>query len=324
LAGQPSAFINYIVNVLLVEMILVMSLRVSKNAMGIILVLISSVCFAFVPNSAKLALDDGASLYFLLISRFILGSAILALYMIITGISFHLPRRRIPLLFLTSIAALFMLAATYHAVEFIDIGLVLLILYTFPFGVAILARIKRGELLSIPRWFCMVAVLSGLGIMIYDGQGDINFYGVLISILGLISFIFFIETSSTLVMKMGGAALNLYISLIGLVFMLIIFPFGFTMSIPISNTGVIAIGANGLFFVLSWVLFFEGSRLIGITRASLLACVEPLFAALLALAFLGQQLSLVEWLGFFVVLISIFAFEKLGLTPNDGNEANQT
>ena len=29
-------------------------------------------------------------------------------------------------------------------------------------------------------------------------------------------------------------------------------------------------------------------------------------------------------LGFFVVLISIFAFEKLGLTPIDGNEANQT
>ena len=170
----------------------------------------------------------------------------------------------------------------------------------------------------------MVAVLSGLGIMIYDGQGDINFYGVLISILGLISFIFFIETSSTLVMNMGGASLNLYISLIGLVFMLIIFPFGFTMSIPISITGVIAIGANGLFFVLSWVLFFEGSRLIGLTRASLLACVEPLFAALLALAFLGQQLSLVEWLGFFVVLISIFAFEKLGLIPDDGSAANQT
>ena len=71
------------------------------------------------------------------------------------------------------------------------------------------------------------------------------------------------------------------------------------------------------------MLFFEGSRLIGITRASLLACVEPLFAALLALAFLGQQLSLVEWLGFLVVLISIFAFEKLGLNPNDSNKANQ-
>ena len=156
--------------------------------------------------------------------------------------------------------------------------------------------------------------------MIYDGQAHINLYGVLISIIGLISFIFFIETSSNLVVTIGGVALNLYISLIGLVLMLIIFPFGFTMSTPLTNTGVVAIGANGLFFVLSWVLFFEGSRLIGITRASLLACVEPLFAALLALTFLGQQLSFIEWLGFFVVLLAIFAFEKLGLVRSSSTE----
>ena len=300
---------------------MLMSVRVSKNMMGIILVLISSVCFAFVPNSAKMALDDGASLYFLLVSRFILGSTILMLYMIITGTAFHFPRKRLSSLIFTSIAALVMLSATYHAVEFIDIGLVLIIIYTFPFGVAILARIRRGELLSIPRWLCMAAVLLGLGIMIYDGQGDINPYGVLMSVLGLISFIFFIETSSTLSVKMGSTALNLYISIIGFGFMLIIFPFGFNFSMPISNVGVIAIGANALFFVLSWVLFFEGSRLIGITRASLLACVEPLFAALLALTFLGQQLSIAEWFGFFIVLASIFAFEKLGLTPHERNKS---
>jgi len=300
-----------------------MRFKFSKNSMGIFLVVISSVCFAIVPNSAKLALDDGASLYFLLISRFIIGSAILAPYMIVSKISFRVPQRLVHSLLMTSLAALCMLAATYHAVEFIDIGFVLLILYTFPFGVALLARIKRGELLSIPRWICMATVLGGLGIMIYDGQAHINLYGVLISIIGLISFIFFIEISSNLVVKIGGAALNLYISLIGLVLMLIIFPFGFTMSIPVTNAGGVAIGANGLFFVLSWVLFFEGSKLIGITRASLLACVEPLFAALLALTFLGQQLSSIEWLGFFVVLLAIFAFERLGLTSQDSTENNQ-
>ena len=304
-------------------MILVMSVRFSKNMMGIILVLISSVCFAFVPNSAKMALDHGASLYFLLISRFILVSTILALYMIITRKSFHLPRRRISLLFLNSISALLMLAATYHAVDFIDIGLVLIILYTFPFGVAILARIRRGEVVSLPRWLCMVTVLFGLGIMIYDSEGYINLYGVLISVLALISFIFFIETSSTLSAEMGSAALNFFISIIGLGIMLTIYPFGFNISSPTSNIGMIAIGSNAIFFVLSWVLFFEGSRLIGITRTSLIACVEPLFAALLALAFLGQQLSVVEWLGFFIVLSAIFAFEKLGLNPGNGTGSNQ-
>jgi drug/metabolite transporter (DMT)-like permease len=216
-------------------------------------------------------------------------------------------------LIVTGITALILLAATYHAVEFIDIGLVLLILYSFPFGIAILAWLRRGERLSISRWLCMGVVLAGLGIMIFDGKGDINFYGVFISVIGLISFIMFIETSSQLAIKMGGAVLNFYISVIGLILMLAMLPLGFALTVPQTNIGIMAIGSNGVFFVLSWVLFFEGSRIIGTTRASLLACVEPLFAALLALVFLGQQLSIIEWFGFFVVLVAIFAFEQLGL-----------
>lgn len=301
-----------------------MGIIFSKNTKGIVLVVISSICFAIVPNSAKLALDDGVSLYFLLTSRFVIGVSILAPYLFFHRKFFYVPSELFATLFLASVSAICMLAATYHAVNFIDIGLVLLILYTFPLGIALLARIKRGEMLSIPRWFCMATVLGGLGLMIYDGQEHINMYGIAISVIGLISFIFFIEASGILVVKIGAAALNFYMSIIGFIFMLIIYPFGFNISIPVTNTGVIAIGANGLCFVLSWVLFFEGSRLIGMTRASLLACVEPLFAALIALAFLGQHLSSNEWVGFFVVLTAIFFFERLGpaIEELDGNKLN--
>jgi drug/metabolite transporter (DMT)-like permease len=198
---------------------------------------------------------------------------------------------------------------------------VLLILYSFPFGIAILARFKRGERLSKSRWFCMGVVLAGLGIMIFDGQGDINFYGVLISVIGLISFIMFIETSSELALKIGGTVLNFYISVVGLIIMLAMLPLGFPITAPQTDIGVTAIISNGVFFVLSWVLFFEGSRIIGITRASLLACIEPLFAALLALFFLGQQLSLIEWFGFFIVLAAIFAFEQLGLQQHKSHSS---
>jgi drug/metabolite transporter (DMT)-like permease len=291
----------------------VVAMNTSKQMIGISLIVISSICFAVVPNSAKLALDQGVSLYFLIMSRFIIGAAILLPYGVVTHASFRIPRGGVLPLIVTGITALILLAATYHAVEFIDIGLVLLILYSFPFGIAILAWLRRGERLSISRWLCMGVVLAGLGIMIFDGKGDINFYGVFISVIGLISFIMFIETSSQLAIKMGGAVLNFYISVIGLILMLAMLPLGFALTVPQTIIGIMAIGSNGVFFVLSWVLFFEGSRIIGTTRASLLACVEPLFAALLALVFLGQQLSIIEWFGFFVVLAAIFAFEQLGL-----------
>ncbi|MDA8676053.1 hypothetical protein N9M53_05125 [Alphaproteobacteria bacterium] len=47
-----------------------MAMNTSKQMIGISLIGISSICFAVVPNSAKLALDQGVSLYFLIMSRF--------------------------------------------------------------------------------------------------------------------------------------------------------------------------------------------------------------------------------------------------------------
>lgn len=289
-----------------------MKTGLSKQTIGILVVLFSSICFAVVPNTAKLALDDNASLYVLLVCRYAIGGMLLAPFMMLTKAGFTVPRQDIRKLVLSSLMALVLLMATYHAVDYLDIGLVLLILYSFPIGVALVRQFKGEETLSSFRWFCMLLVLSGLGIMVYDGQSDINLYGLFICLVGLISFVGFIISSSQLAMTLGSQTLNFYISLIGITVLSLLFilPLGFTLAWPDSSTGVMAILGNGFFYVVSWVLFFEGARLIGATRASLMACVEPLFAALLALIFLNQQLSMVEWAGFFIVLSAIFFFEK--------------
>ena len=87
---------------------------------------------------------------------------------------------------------------------------------------------------------------------------------------------------------------------------------------PGSAKGIMAIFSNGFFYILSWVLFFKGARHIGAIRASMMACVEPLLAALLAVVFLRQVFSTVEWIGFFIVLSSIFLFEKFSSKHKQG------
>ena len=62
------------------------------------------------------------------------------------------------------------------------------------------------------------------------------------------------------------------------------------------------------------MLYFKGAKLIGATRASFLACLEPLFAALLAILLLGQLLFIKEWVGFIVILLSVLIFEILSNT----------
>ena len=293
-------------------------IKLSKNHVGILMVLVSSICFAFVPNSAKIAMEEGSSLFFLIASRYAIGACFLLPIFFVTRTSFRVPTRLIWRVVVAGFLALCLIVATYHAVNFLDVGLVLLILYSFPLGVALISHLRGKERISQNQWICMIMVMVGLVIMIFDGQTKINLYGLAVSFFGLFCFIFFILQSNALAEDLGSSSLNFYLSISGLAllaFLFLLFPQSMSVAMPASDKGVMAIFSNGFFYILSWVLFFEGSRIIGATKASLMACAEPLFAALLAMFFLGQILSIVEWIGFFTVLVSVYLFERFGAKP---------
>ncbi len=292
---------------------------VQQKYLGVILVIISSICFAFVPNSAKIALDEGTSLSFLLVSRYAIGVALLLPIMFLTKTKLAFPNYLAPGIIKASVLALGLIWATYHAVEFLDVGLVLIILYSFPIGVALISYFKREILINFQQIACMFLLLFGLWTMIYEEGVSVNLYGLVISFAGLICFIFFIVSASKIADTIGSTVLNFYICLIGLSVLLavILLHSGITMSVPTTLIGILAVASNGVFFILSWVLYFKGAKFIGATRASFLACLEPLFAALLAILLLGQLLSIKEWAGFFVILSSVLIFEILSGAKRD-------
>ena len=287
---------------------------------GIFIVLLSSFFFAFVPNSAKIALDDGSSLFFLVFSRYAIGGLILFLFIIFIKGKFLLPVTSIPYVIFSSICACILITLTYHAVDYLDVGIVMLILYCFPLGVAFVSYARGKSNISITQWSSIVVLILGLYFMLSSDKQVLNSYGLFISFMGLLFFIAFIVTASDLSEQIGATTFNFYLSLIGMIFLLTgyVLPLGFTINLPSTDYGYIAIFANGVFYILSWVLFFKGASIIGATRSSMLACVEPIFAALLAIFLLGQLLSLTEWIGFFIVLTAIYIFE----TNNEENKVS--
>ena len=284
---------------------------------GIFLVLFSSVLFAFVPNSAKIALDDGSSLFFLVFSRYIIGALILLVFIALTRGNLRIPLPKIPYVFLSSICACTLITLTYHAVDYLHVGLVMIILYCFPLGVAFISYYRGKSRIVFVQWLSMVVLMAGLYLMLSTGEQVLNSYGLFISFLGLLSFIAFIVTASDLSEQIGTTTFNLYVSIFGIVLLAVgfILPLGLEMHLPLTKTGIFAIFANGLFYISSWVLFFKGASIIGATRSSMLACIEPLFAALLAIILLKQILSVSEWIGFLIVLTAIYTFEKNSAKP---------
>jgi len=68
---------------------------------------------------------------------------------------------------------------------------------------------------------------------------------------------------------------------------------------------IIVVGTAGGFSI-----FLEGVKHIGPVKATLIGCIEPASATLLAAIFLGMRFSLVELTGFFCILLTVFLSVK--------------
>ena len=109
--------------------------------------------------------------------------------------------------------------------------------------------------------------------------------------------------------EVGSVTINLQLSFFSVIALIIYILFvPVDLSFPTNNYGWLGILGNGIFYVASYVLFFIGSKAIGITTASVLALTEPLFATIIALLILSQYLSLQEFSGFIVTLCFLSLF----------------
>ena len=295
-----------------------MTKLLNKRWNGIAIVLLSSFFFAFVPTSAKIALDSGVSLMVLLMSRCLIGLIILAPLTKILGHPILIDRSKVLPLIFVSIVSVCLIASTYHAIEYISIALVLMIIYLFPIGVALITTIRGEEKLERSQWISIIGVLLGLGILVLDEPSATNLYGISVSVIGLLLFITFVYFTGKLVDEIGSATINLHLSFFSIIVLIIYISFlPVELTLPANNSGWLGIIGNGVFYVLSYVLFFIGSKALGITTASVLALTEPLFATIVALFILNQYLSLQEFSGFFVTICFLSIFLIFGPKVNE-------
>ena len=286
-----------------------------KNTFGILIVLLSSLCFAIVPSSAKISLDFGSSLFILLFSRCLIGLVLLLPFLFFQKESVYIKKNYVLPVVFSSIVSVSLIAAVYHAIEYINIALGMTIVYAFPIGIALITSIRGEEKYSLREWLSILTVIFGLFILVYDEMFTGSLYGIVICIISLILMTTFVYTSSKLADSLGSIVLNFHLNLWSLIFLFISYLlFSFTLKIPDNSIGLTSLFFNGLFYILSYTLFFWGSRFIGVTRTSVLSLTDPIFATVIAMIFLNQYLSIIESLGFIVVLLSIYFFERSKIT----------
>ena len=101
------------------------------------------------PNFAKLLADSGAFLFFLLFSRFSIGVLVLIPILRWSKESpLQLTKQHAYRIAISGSFGFALIALTYHAIEFLDVGIVTIVLHCFPVGVALVLQFQGKQHLS--------------------------------------------------------------------------------------------------------------------------------------------------------------------------------
>ncbi len=277
----------------------------SKERQGTFLVLVSAISFGFMPIFARLAYSQGVGVDELLFVRFLLAFLIMGI-LLATSHRLVVPKRP-DLLALIVLGALgYFLQSTFYfsALLFSPVAIVALLLYTYPVFVALGAHVLGWERISRRLAGAFMIALIGL-VLVANPFGTVIGFGVFLAFASAITYTFYILGGSKVLRRVRGDVAAFYVMGAASV------SFGLTGAL----TGSIRLNwdVGGWFWVLIITLvctvlavttFFMGVSRIGPSRAALISLIEPITSVLLSLALLGNKLSILQWFGGLMILVS--------------------
>jgi drug/metabolite transporter (DMT)-like permease len=272
---------------------------------GALLVAASAAAFGALPIFARLAYAAGVDLYALLVSRFVIGAAVLALIAAWRGARWPRGRTLAGVLAMGAVGYTGQSLLYFNALHFADASLVALLLYSFPFIVAVLAAIFLGEPLDGARIAALLVAGAGLALTIGGGRGTP--LGIALGLGAALVYSVYIVVGARVMRDADPiAASSLICAAAAVSYSLIAIvrsSAGAPAAWPASAAGwlpVIALALVGT--VVAIACFFAGLRRLGATLTSVLSTLEPVVSVLLAALVLGEQVGALQAAGGAIVI----------------------
>jgi drug/metabolite transporter, DME family len=289
----------------------------SQTQIGAGLIVLAAVCFATLGPLTRFAEEADVTSLALVTWRAGLGATVMAGFITArwaSGIARPVALRDVPVrdrrFMLAAAAANTALnLSVFIAFTRISIALALLVFYLYPALVAVVSVAWFGERLDRVRWLCLAVSLAGL-VLVLTGAGDIgdvDLLGVGLAFFGGLAQVFFVLAArhgfahvpgpQAAALTMGGAcALYLVVSALFGELGSLAAPVASPSALwPVLVAGVIGAGVPT-------VAYITGIRMLGPSRAAILATLEPVVGVGLAVWLLGEVPTLLQVVGGILIL----------------------
>ena len=263
-----------------------------------LLIILSALSFGSISVLTVLVTAAGVPLLTAMAWRYLLGVTLLGT-VARPGRIRSIPTRRVVQLVVTGGCGQALITyLSLHALEYIPVGPLAFLFYTYPAWVALLAAFRKTERLTSVRVIALTLALAGVTVMVGAPTEKLNPIGVMLALGSALLYSVYlpalehVQTGIPAVIAtfllIGGAAIAFVMAalLTGDLFI----PAGITVWSEILVLAVVST-------VVAFLTLIKGLAVLGPVRTSIVATVEPFFTATLGVLVLGNQMSTTTLLG---------------------------
>lgn len=286
-----------------------------RRLIGILFIAISAASFGTLAIFGRFAYADGMDTFTVLFLRFGFSAAFMTVILILCKEPF--PRGRI-LAQLIGMGALGYVGQSFMyltAINYASAGLVALLLYLYPFFVAILSIIFLREKLTLPKIIALTLALIGTALTVDPNGGQL--IGALMAIAAALIYSVYIIVGTNVMKHVSAIQSSAVIfASAGIVYGLLTLING--AHLPASNTGWLTmLGIIVISTIIPVTAFLAGLERIGPTNAAMLSTLEPVVTVLLAAWFFGEHLSPIILIGGGLILVAVVLLTRIEMQRAD-------
>ncbi|MCT7515132.1 DMT family transporter [Aliarcobacter cryaerophilus] len=275
----------------------------SLQTKGVILAIISAICYGMNPLGALFLYEEGLNVNSVIFYRFIFASILLAIFMIIKKDSFYLKFKEIILLALLGLLFGISAISLFNSFLYMDAGLASTVLFIYPIFVAIIMALFFKEKNSIITILSIIFAFIGV-VLLYESDGaNVSNFGIFLVIVSSLCYAIYIVIINQY-LKMSALKVTFYSMLFCTITILIHSFFDSSLNImPLVNFNMwfYTIFLALVPTIISLLFLIKAIQLIGSTSASILGALEPLTAVLIGVYVFNEKITF--WLVIGIVFI---------------------
>ena len=258
-----------------------------------LLIAVSALCFGSISVLTVLLTNAGVHLLTAMAWRYTLAAALLFGTVGGRQIAAIPGQRAIQLLLVGGVGQALITYLSLHALEYIPVGPLAFLFYTYPAWVALIAAIRRTERLTYVRLVALTMALVGVTVMVGAPTAEkLNPIGVIFALGSALLYSVYLPSLGYLQRDISALASALLLVVGAAISFMLAAVISGQLYLP---TGIRVWSNIFLLALVSTVIAFstliKGLSVLGPVRTAIIATIEPFFTAILGVAILGNQLT---------------------------------